>query len=294
MHYEPPPTEATNPRTTLLDTLGTCDLVRVLVAEQRSAAIAVEAQALVLALCVDAIVERLRAGGRLHYIGAGTSGRLGVLDASEMPPTFGTPSEMVCAHIAGGEAALRMPVEGAEDDRAAGAGAMRGHVLAIDTVVALSASGSAPYAIGAVEEARALGALTIAMVNAPNSPLEDAAERCITLDTGPEPIAGSTRMIAGTAQKIVLNTLSTAIMVRLGKVHGNLMVDVVASNRKLHERAIRLIERLAQVDRGRAEGLLLAAHGRVKTAVVIAARDVDAATALVLLESHQGVLREVL
>ena len=294
MTYEPSQTEAANPHTATLDMLTTGDLVALLASEQRSAAIAVESQAAVLADLVDAIAERLRAGGRLHYVGAGTSGRVGVLDASEMPPTFGTQAGLLCAHIAGGDVALRISVEGAEDDRAAGMAAMQGHVDAGDAVVALSASGCALYAIGAIECARDAGALTVAFVNAERTPLAAAAERAVVLPTGPEPIAGSTRMIAGTAQKIALNTLSTAIMVRLGKVHGNLMIDVVASNRKLRERALRLVQTLGGVDRARAQQLLDAAGGRVKPAVVMAVRDLDLPGAQAMLDAHAGILREVL
>ncbi len=289
-----PQTEAANPRTAAIDALTTQQLVTVLAREQYRAAAAVAARSEQLAEIVDALVACVRAGGRLHYVGAGTSGRLGVLDASEMPPTFGTPPHLVCAHVAGGDAALRTAVEGAEDDRAAGAAAMRGHIEPGDALVALSAGGGAPYAIAAVEAARAAGALTVAIVNAMPSPLAAAAERVLWLETGPEPIAGSTRMVAGTAQKIALNTLSTAIMVRLGKVHGNLMVDVVASNRKLRERALGLVQSIAGVDRERAQQLLDRADGRVKVAVVMALRGISPDAASALLDARGGVLREVL
>lgn len=289
-----PQTEAANPDTATIDALPTGQLVSVLAREQRRAADAVAARSEQLAEVVDELVARVRAGGRLHYVGAGTSGRLGVLDASEMPPTFGTPSHLVCAHIAGGEAALRCAVEGAEDDRAAGVAAMHGHISPKDALVALSASGGAPYAIAAVEAARAAGAFTVAIVNAMPSPLGAAAERVLWLETGPEPIAGSTRMVAGTAQKIALNTLSTALMVRLGKVHGNLMVDVVASNQKLRERALGLVQGIAGVDRERARQLLDGADGRVKVAVVMAVRGISSDAAGALLDARGGVLREVL
>ncbi len=287
-------TEAVNPRTATIDALTTRRLVSVLAREQRRAAAAVAARSEQLAGIVDALVGCVRAGGRLHYLGSGTSGRLGVLDASEMPPTFGTPPHLVCAHIAGGDAALRSAIEGAEDDRAAGAAAMRGHIAPNDALVALSAGGGAPYAIAAVEAARAAGAFTVAIVNAMPSPLAAAAERVLWLETGPEPIAGSTRMIAGTAQKIALNTLSTAIMVRLGKVHGNLMVDVVASNHKLRERALGMVQSIAGVDRERALQLLEDADGRVKVAVVMASRGVSPEAASALLDACGGILREAL
>ncbi|HVA34388.1 MAG TPA: N-acetylmuramic acid 6-phosphate etherase, partial [Candidatus Baltobacteraceae bacterium] len=240
-------TEEVNARSVGLDLLPTPALVDVLVGEQRHAVDAVASQVGGLAVVVDVVSQRLAAGGRLHYVGAGSSGRLGVLDAAEMPPTFGTPADWVCAHIAGGPEALVRSIEGAEDDGEAGDAAMRAHVSAADAVVGVSASGSAAFVIRAIERARESGAYTVAIVNVEESPLIRAAEAAIVLRTGPEALAGSTRMKAGTAQKIALNALSTAVMVRLGRVHDNLMVDVVASNRKLRRRALRLVETLAGV-----------------------------------------------
>ncbi len=289
-----PATEAVNPRSAGLDTMSTSELVEVLVLEHRGAVDAVASAAPALARAVEGIVRRLEFGGRLHYFGAGSSGRIGVLDASEMPPTFGTDPSMVCAHIAGGHEALTRAIEGAEDDAASGVAAAEACASARDAVLGLSASGGAPFVVGAVERARALGAYTIGISSVEDSPLTRAAEVPIVLSTGPEAVSGSTRLKAGTAQKIALNTLSTAVMVRLGKVYNNLMVDVVGGNAKLRARAIRLVRHLTGVDEKDARRLLAAADGRVKVAVVIARRNVGAEEAIALLERHRGSLRAVL
>jgi len=291
---ELPETEGVNPRGTDLDRLDAAALVRTLVAEQRYAVDAVVERVPELAAVVDAIAERIAAGGRLHYVGAGTSGRLAVLDAAEMFPTFGTPHGTVCAHLAGGEAALTRAVEGAEDDAEAGAGAIAGCADARDAVVGISASGSAAFVVAALARAREAGAYAVALVNAAGSALEREADATVVLRTGPELIAGSTRMKAGTAQKIALNAISTAVMVRLGKVHGHLMVDVVASNRKLHARAVGLVQTLAGVDAERARELLVRADGRVKVAVIMQRRGVDALQARALLAQHAHRLRPLL
>ncbi|MGZ3496254.1 MAG: N-acetylmuramic acid 6-phosphate etherase [Vulcanimicrobiaceae bacterium] len=289
-----PQTEAINPRTSGLDELSTADLVYVLADEQRAAVDAVVAQSVAIARAVDEISARLRAGGRLHYVGAGTSGRLGILDASEMPPTFGTDPSLVCAHIAGGETAIRTAVEGAEDDAQAGAREMRDHVLASDAVVGISASGGAPFVVGALETARSIGAWTLGIANSPGAPVLQAADLGIVLETGPEPLTGSTRLKAGTSQKVLLNTLSTATMVRLGKVYDNLMVDVVATNKKLRGRARRLVTAITSVDDDRAQALLDAAGGRVKVAAVMARHGVDADAARSMLDRNHGDLRKSL
>jgi N-acetylmuramic acid 6-phosphate etherase len=294
MNDEPSPTEARNPRSAGLDTLATNELVALLVREQRESVDAVLARSERIAGVVEAIVSRLERGGRLHYVGAGTSGRLGVLDAAEMPPTFGTPHGLVCAHIAGGNDALVRAVEGAEDDAAAGEAAMRDHVRAGDAAIGLSASGGAAFVVAALRAARAASAYTVALVNAPQSPLAEAADVAIVLETGAEPIAGSTRMKAGTSQKIALNAISTAVMVRLGKVHDNLMIDVVAGNAKLRRRALRLVCELAGVDAARAQALLDRAGGNVKLAVVMERRGIGADDARSLLAHNGGVLRALL
>lgn len=286
-----PQTEAVNPRTAGLDRMPAVDLVRILAAEQRAAVEAVTSVSDALAAAVEEIASRLRSGGRLHYVGAGTSGRLGFLDASEMPPTFGTDPSLVCAHIAGGIGALTRAVEGAEDDAQEGEREMRDHVKAGDALVGISASGGAPYVLGAVRAARSIGAWTLGIANSAGSPLPKSADLGIVLSTGPEPLTGSTRLKAGTSQKILLNTLSTAIMVRLGKVHDNLMIDVVATNKKLRKRALRLVMQLANVDEARAAGLLNQAGGSVKLAVVMASKHVDADAADALLQAHGGSLR---
>jgi N-acetylmuramic acid 6-phosphate etherase len=287
-------TEAVNAATRDLDTLSSEALVALLARQQRTAFTALESALPALARAVDVVVERLRDGGTLHYAGAGTSGRLGVLDAAECPPTFGTPPSLVRAHVAGGSEALVRAVEGAEDDARAGEAEARREVRRGDVVVGISASGGAPWAVAWVRAARDAGAATVAITSDGESALARAAEISIVLATGAEPIAGSTRLIAGTAQKLALNALSTAVMVRLGKVYDNLMVDVVATNAKLRTRALRLVRLLAGVDDAAAEELLEAAGGSVKVAVVMARRNVDAATARALLERERGFLRKLL
>jgi N-acetylmuramic acid 6-phosphate etherase len=289
-----PQTEEINPRTAGLDELPVQQLVRVLAEEQRAAIDAVLANSEALAIAVDEISSRLRAGGRLHYVGAGTSGRLGYLDASEMPPTFGTDPQLVCAHIAGGIGALTRAVEGAEDDAEAGEREMREHVRAGDAVVGVSASGGAAFVIGALRAAQDVGAWTLGVANSAGAPLVEEADLGIVLQTGAEPLTGSTRLKAGTSQKVLLNTLSTAVMVRLGKVHDNLMVDVVATNKKLRNRALRLVMKLAETTEQEAQDLLQAAGGSVKLAIVMAHKRVSADQARALLQGHQDSLRATL
>jgi N-acetylmuramic acid 6-phosphate etherase len=289
-----PATEREHPQTARLDVVSTEELVALLVADQQRAAEVVAANAATIAGVVERTVQRLRDGGRLHYVGAGTSGRLGVLDAAELYPTFRAGDELVAAHIAGGAAALTHAIEGAEDDRADGERVVRDCVAAGDAVYGISAGGTAPFVIAAVAAATAAGAYTVAIVNVANSPLGGVANETIELATGPEALTGSTRLKAGTSQKIVLNTLSTAIMVRLGKVFGNKMVDVVVANRKLRERAVRLVESIAEVDRERAIGALERSDGRVKIAIVCERRGVDPLAAAELLERSGGMLRPLL
>jgi N-acetylmuramic acid 6-phosphate etherase len=292
--HDLPHTERVNPRTTELDLLSTADLVRVLLDEQRTAADTVIESAPLLARAVDEIARRMNRGGTLHYVGAGTSGRLGILDASEMPPTFGTDPSHVQAHIAGGAAAVTGAVEGAEDDSAAGEREMFEHVRADDAVVALSASGGAAYVIAALRTARDIGAYAVSVTNVSPSALERHADLAIVLETGPEALTGSTRLKAGTAQKILLNTLSTAVMVRLEKAYGNLMVDVVATNKKLRERALRLVMHVAGVGEQQANDLLQASNWNAKIAIVMARTNVDAVTAASLLVQNKGSLRRSL
>jgi N-acetylmuramic acid 6-phosphate etherase len=289
-----PGTEAIHAGSGGLDTFDTVRLVTAIVAENRGAQEATERAVGVIAKAADAIVERLRSGGRLHYVGAGTSGRLGVLDASEIPPTFGMPPELVRGHIAGGIAALTRSVEGAEDDAPAGEREMRETVKAGDAVVGISASGGAPYVLAAMRAAREIGAFTIGVCNDASAPLARAVDRAIVVETGPEVLAGSTRLKAGTAQKLVLNALSTATMIRLGKTYDNLMIDVVASNEKLRRRALRFVTLLVRTDESRASALLDQAAGSVKVAVVIGRRGVNAEEARTLLEREKGFLRAII
>jgi N-acetylmuramic acid 6-phosphate etherase len=289
-----PPTEAENPQSAGLDLLTTPALVELLIADQCSAIDAALAQTQAIARAVDEIARRLSRGGRLHYVGAGSSGRIATLDASEMPPTFGTLPEMVHAHIAGGSTALTSAVEGAEDDASAGNVAMLGCVRPDDAVLGISASGAAAFVVAAITRARTIGAYTIALTVDAQSALAGAAELAIVLPTGAEALAGSTRLKAGTAQKVTLNTISTAVMVRLGKVYDNLMVDVVANNHKLRARARRLVVRLTDVNEERAEELLARAGGSVKIAVLMERRSLGATQARALLERNDGSLRRLL
>jgi N-acetylmuramic acid 6-phosphate etherase len=286
-----PQTETANPKTRGMDLLETSLLVGLLIEEQRDAIDCLLEQRENIAEIVDVIAQRLRGGGRLHYVGAGTSGRLGFLDASECPPTFGTAPDLVCAHIAGGAAAITSAVEGAEDDEGAGATAMRDHAGVNDVVIGLSASGSAAFVVGGLITARAQGAWTVAVTHDARSDLAHVAERTIVLRTGSEPLAGSTRLRAGTAQKVLLNALSTATMVRLDKVYDNLMVDVVATNSKLRRRAVRLVMHLTNLTQARATQLLKQAGGRVKVAAIMGRHNVDAGAAQARLEAAHGSLR---
>jgi N-acetylmuramic acid 6-phosphate etherase len=237
----------------------------------------------------------MRGGGRLIYIGAGTSGRLGVLDAVECVPTFSVEPGLVIGLIAGGETALTMAIEGAEDQPAGGQRDLEAvHASAQDVVVGIAASGRTPYVLGALAHGNAIGALTVAIACNNPAPVLDEAQIAIPVVVGPEVLAGSTRLKAGTAQKMVLNMLSTAAMVRLGKVYGNLMVDVKVTNQKLAERAQRIVGRVAGVDQAEATRLLAQTQSEVKPAIVMAARGVSAEEARDLLRAANGMLRDVI
>ena len=282
-------TESRNPRTMDLDRLSTAELVQRMHRESLAAFTAVEAVLPQIAQVVDILAERLAHGGRLFYIGAGTSGRLGVLDASECPPTFGVSKELVQGLIAGGDFALRNPIEGAEDSPEIGAADLQGRGITVqDVVVGIAASGRTPYVIGALDAARKAGAFTVSLANVSNSALARHADLAIEAVTGPEVVTGSTRLKAGTAQKLILNLLTTAAMVRLGKVYGNLMVDVRASNVKLQDRAVRILMSATDADRSVAEAALEAAEGQVKTAIVMIQRKVSAPQANQLLTAADG------
>ena len=278
-----------------LDRYDTPALVAALVGDQALAALAVQGAAAQIAAAVDAAAPRLAAGGRLVYVGAGTSGRLGLLDSVELNPTFSWPRERSPALLAGGPQALFNAVEGAEDrSDTAQADIAALKLGATDVVLAIAASGTTPYAIAAATAARAAGALTIALANNPGTPLPAACELAIVLDTGPEVISGSTRLKAGTAQKIALNTFSSAVMVRLNKVYGNLMVDLRATNAKLAQRALRLTMAAAGADEAAAQSALTASGMRVKAAVVMLKAGVDAEQAQALLDAAQGSVHRAL
>lgn len=279
-------TEEVRPDLADLDTRSTREIVDLMAEEDATVAPAVAAVSAQVTEAVDVIVDRLRRGGRLFYVGAGTPGRLGLLDAAECPPTFGTDPGLVVAVMAGGPQAATTAVEGAEDDTAAAERDLRSlDVGEIDVVVAITASGRTPYALGAVAAGRAAGAATIGISNNPGSRLSTLVDVAIEVDTGPEVIAGSTRLKAGTAQKLLLNTLSTATMVRLGKTFGNLMVDLRATNAKLEDRSQRIVQEATGIGAEEATAALAAADGHVKSAIVSVLAHVTAAEARDLLAS---------
>ena len=289
------PTEARNPATADLDALTPLAMLQAMHRADEEAVAAVGAALPAIAAVVEAAAARMARGGRLLYVGAGTSGRLGVLDASECPPTFSTAPEMVVGVIAGGERALRWAVEGAEDSPGDGAAAMRERgVNALDTVVGVAASGRTPFVLGALRAARSAGALTVGLSCVPGSPVELAGEMAITAATGAEVVTGSTRLKAGTATKLVLNMLSTGVMVRLGYVYGNLMVNVRPTNGKLRDRAARIVAELTGLNRAAAEAALHAAEDEVKTAAVMVRLGLDIGAARARLSEAGGVLRKAL
>jgi N-acetylmuramic acid 6-phosphate etherase len=263
-------TEESNPASAGIDRLPAEEALRIINAEDRKVAKAVEKEIPAIARAVESIVAALRGGGRLFYIGAGTSGRLGVLDAAECPPTFGVPLETVQGIIAGGDPALSGPTEASEDDTAAGVLDLEARGFsAADVLVGITASGRTPYVLGAVAAARAMGAVTVGISCTPDSELTRAVEIAITPLTGPEVLAGSTRLKAGTAQKLVLNMLSTGAFLRMGYVYGNLMVNVQPVNAKLADRATRIVAQAANVSYEQARDSLVAAGDNVRVAIVM-------------------------
>ena len=288
-------TEQSNQRSSRLDQLDTLALVELFADEDRRPQEAVAAVAPALAQAVDAVAERLRAGGRLFYLGAGTSGRLGVLDAAECPPTFCSDPQQVQGVLAGGSAALLRSSEGLEDIEAAGRADLeeRGF-CAKDCLVGIAAGGTTPYVRGGLAFAKSIGALAIAMACVPTEQAPLPCDIDIRLLPGPELLTGSTRMKAGTATKLALNTLSTAVMVKLGKVYGNRMVDVAVTNSKLEDRALRILSDLANVSREQGRALLEASAGSVKLALVMARRSLDAEQAAEVLKRSGGNLRQAL
>lgn len=288
-------TETANPESADVDRLPTLEAARLMNRLDQEALRAVEEALPEVARAVEVIADRLGRGGRLFYLGAGTSGRLGVLDASECPPTFGVDEGLVQGIIAGGDLALRRSVEGAEDDPEAGARDLRGRAAgAVDAVVGITASGRTPYVLGALRAARQLGAAAIGLTNNRPSELEAVADPCIAAVTGPELIAGSTRLKAGTAQKMVLNMLSTLTMVRLGKTYGNLMVDLRATNEKLRDRARRVVIAATGCSAEEAVRALGLCGYRCKEAIVVLKARVDAEEARRLLGVAGGFVSRAL
>ena len=289
MQYDQLTTEAVNADTIHLDEMTAAEIVAAMDASDREAAQAVHRAQPALTRAVQAAYEAIDAGGRVIYLGAGTSGRLGVLDASECPPTFGVEPELFVGVIAGGDTALRRSVENAEDNPAGGEAALRElHLTDRDFVVAISASGSAPYCLGALEYARAVGAKTGAIVCNAASPMAQLAEISMELITGPEVLSGSTRLKAGTATKMALNMISTGAMALWGKTYENLMVDVRATNRKLIDRCVRIVMRATGADRPQAEKLIQEAGGNLKAAILMRLTGATLAQALSALEKAKG------
>jgi N-acetylmuramic acid 6-phosphate etherase len=288
-------TEARNPASAKIDTLSPLEIVQLMNAEDARVPDAVAREAEPMARAVAVIADRLRAGGRLIYIGAGTSGRLGVLDASECPPTFSTPPEMVVGLIAGGYGALTRAVEGAEDHPESAVADLKNvHLAAADVLVGIATSGRTPYVIGGLKHAREIGAFAIGLACNDGSALAEAADLMITPVVGPEVISGSTRLKAGTATKLVLNTLTTGAMVLLGKTYGNLMVDLKATNTKLVVRTRRIVAELTGLSEAEAEQQLARCDGELKTAVVAYRRSTSPDEARRMLTAAGGQLRTAL
>jgi N-acetylmuramic acid 6-phosphate etherase len=290
-----PTTEKRNPRSANIDELSTLGVVDLINSEDMNVPKAVARERKKIASAIDMIVEHFRLGGRLFYVGAGTSGRLGVLDASECPPTFGVRPSLVQGIIAGGRRALVRSAEGAEDHPADGASAIdKKKVKPTDVVVGLAACGMTPYVLGALKRASQIGAGTVFVTCAPETVDDVPAQIVINPVVGPEVITGSTRMKAGTATKLALNMLTTGAMIKLGKVYGNLMVDLKATNEKLRDRSIRIVTEVTGLPRGRARDLLARADGKVKVAIVMHFRRVNATDALRILDDCDNLLRKAI
>lgn len=288
-------TETRNPNTMDLDQMSALEIVTAMNREDRRVPEGIEPELPRIAAVVEAVEAAFRKGGRLFYLGAGTSGRLGVLDASECPPTFGVDPGMVVGLIAGGDRALRFPIEGAEDSRELGRRDLEEHNLtADDVVVGIAASGRTPYVLGALEYARSLGCTTAAIACNKNSVVGLAADIAIEAQVGPEVLTGSTRLKAGTAQKMILNMISTGAMVRIGKAYHNLMVDVVQSNEKLQTRAENIVMEATGVDRAEARTAIDAAGGKVKLAITMILTGKEADQAQQLLEQAGGRVRDAI
>ncbi|HDU8610102.1 TPA: N-acetylmuramic acid 6-phosphate etherase [Morganella morganii] len=288
-------TESRNPASADIDSLPTLDMLRVINREDQTVALAVEKTLPQVAQVVDAVAQAFRLGGRLIYMGAGTSGRLGILDASECPPTFGTPAKQVVGLIAGGHKAILKAVENAEDNRELAVSDLKAlNFSEKDVLVGIAASGRTPYVLGGMEYALSLGATVAAVSCNPDSEMSRLAGIAITPVVGPEVITGSSRMKAGTAQKLILNMITTGAMIRSGKVYGNLMADVEATNAKLVERQKRIVMAATECDRATAEQALAACDGHCKTAIVMILAQLSAGDAKALLAQHQGFIRDAL
>ena len=285
-------TEQRNPNSMHVDSLSALEIVQLMNEEDKQVPLAIEKCLPQIAQAVERIVAAFQQGGRLVYIGAGTSGRLGVLDASECPPTFGVSPEMVKGIIAGGEHALRHPIEGAEDSKAQAVVDLQTiHFSSKDVLVGIAASGRTPYVIGALEYAKSLGSATVSIASNPNSAMANIVDIAIDTVVGPEVLTGSSRLKSGTAQKLVLNMLTTASMILMGKCYQNLMVDVQASNEKLKARAIRIVMQATDCDKALAEETLKLADQNAKLAIMMILSGLDRAQAEALLEKHQGKLQ---
>ena len=285
-------TEQRNPNSMHVDSLSALEIVQLMNDEDKQVPLAIEKCLPQIAQAVERIVAAFQQGGRLVYIGAGTSGRLGVLDASECPPTFGVSPEMVKGIIAGGERALRHPIEGAEDSKAQAVVDLQTiHFSSKDVLVGIAASGRTPYVIGALEYAKSLGSVTVSIASNPNSAMANIVDIAIDTVVGPEILTGSSRLKSGTAQKLVLNMLTTASMILMGKCYQNLMVDVQASNEKLKARAIRIVMQATDCDKALAEETLKQADQNAKLAIMMILSGLDRAQAEALLEKHQGKLQ---
>jgi N-acetylmuramic acid 6-phosphate etherase len=288
-------TEQRNPRTMEIDAVSTADALRLLHEEDKVAVASVESELSYIEKAVDIIVDAFRSGGRLLYVGAGTSGRLGVLDAAECPPTFGTDPDLVQGIIAGGSDAMFRAQEGSEDSEEAGADVMRSvGVTAQDVICGIAASRRTPFVVGAVQYARSIGAKTLFVTCNPRPTVAIDVDVSVCLDVGPEPIMGSTRMKSGTATKLVLNMMSTMAMVRLGKVYQNMMVDLMPSNKKLVERSRRVVMIASGVGYDEADLALKASGGHVKTALVMILGGVDATEARTRLRQANGFVRQAI
>ena len=285
-------TEQRNPNSMHVDSLSALEIVQLMNQEDKQVPLAIEKCLPQIAQAVECIVAAFQQGGRLVYIGAGTSGRLGVLDASECPPTFGVSPEMVKGIIAGGERALRHPIEGAEDSKAQAVVDLQTiQFSSKDVLVGIAASGRTPYVIGALEYAKSLGSVTVSIASNPNSAMANIVDIAIDTVVGPEVLTGSSRLKSGTAQKLVLNMLTTASMILMGKCYQNLMVDVQASNEKLKARAIRIVMQVTDCDKALAEETLKQADQNAKLAIMMILSGLDRAQAEALLEKHQGKLQ---